>query len=128
MKKRIAAPLIAAVGFVVGLLNGLFGAGGGMAAVLFLKKCENTSETPETHSDRTAHATSVALVFALTLFTAGLYLAKGNVALADAAFYIPGGIVGSAVGAMFLKKISTLWLKRIFAVFMLYTAYRLIFG
>ena len=127
MKKHLRPLILSGIGFVVGILNGLFGAGGGIAAVVLLKKF-GFSAAENKSADRMAHATSVALVFALTIFSAALYLLQDRVALNDALPYIPGGIVGSAAGAVLLKKISTLWLKRIFAVFMLYTAFRLVFG
>jgi len=135
MKKHLRLLLLAGTGMITGFLNGLFGAGGGMAAVLLLKKCNLHTDhaaagtNPDKNSAaQTAHATSIALIFALSLFSAIMHLSNGNVALNDVAFYIPGGILGAVMGAALLKKISPKWLKRIFSVFMLYTAYRLIFG
>ena len=57
-----------------------------------------------------------------------MYISGGSVVPGDIAVYIPGGILGAALGAALLKIISPKWLKRVFALFMLYTSYRLMFG
>ncbi len=123
--------IYAGTGLAVGALNGLFGAGGGIVAVVLLRAAakytgdENGCRAEEA---RRAHATSIALIFPLSIFSAWMYISSGNVAPGDVAAYIPGGILGAALGAALLKKISPKWLKRIFALFMLYTAYRLMLG
>lgn len=92
-------------GGVIGLLNGFFGSGGGVIAVSILEKDCSPNE---------AHATSVALIFILSLITAVFYGFSGNLDPETAWEYIPWGIAGAVTGSVFLKKISPGWLKRLF--------------
>ena len=111
--------LIAFSGIGIGFLNGLLGAGGGMIAVPILKHLSL--------SQKEAHANAVAVILPITILSAILYLINGYVTLKESLIYIPTGIIGSLIGAALLKKISPLWLKRIFSFFMLYAGVRLLF-
>ena len=106
-------------GLSIGFVNGLLGAGGGIIAVPILKRLG--LERKE------AHANAVAVILPITLLSAALYLLKGDVSLADSFVFIPGGLVGSLIGTYCLKKISPVWLKRIFGGFMVYAGVRLLF-
>lgn len=110
--------LTAAAGLAVGIVNGLLGAGGGMVAVPLLKKLGL--------SQKQAHANAVAVILPITLLSAVLYLIKGYVRLSDCIIFIPGGLLGSLIGTYCLKKISPVWLKRIFGGFMVYAGVRLL--
>ena len=103
---------------IVGGLNGLFGSGGGMVAVPMLRKLGLKSEE--------CHATSMAVIFPLAAVSGALYLGSGQVTLAEALPYLPGGVIGAIVGAMLLPKIKTIWLRRIFGVVILAAAARLL--
>ncbi|MGN0451183.1 MAG: TSUP family transporter [Acutalibacteraceae bacterium] len=105
-------------GLSIGFVNGLLGAGGGIIAVPILKRLG--LERKE------AHANAVAVILPITLLSAALYLLKGYVSLADSFVFIPGGLVGSLIGTYCLKKISPVWLKRIFGGFMVYAGVRLL--
>lgn len=108
----------ALAGVAVGVLNGLFGAGGGIVAVSFLSRLDGDVKS--------AHATAVLITLFLSLASCFLYLSRGNVRLADALPYVPGGLAGAAAGALLLKKIPVFWLRKVFAVFVLYSAVRLL--
>lgn len=71
------------LGFAAGLLNGLFGAGGGMAAVPML-----SAMGVET---RKSHATSIAIILPLSAVSAYLYLRGGHLAWREAFPYLPAG-------------------------------------
>ena len=105
-------------GILIGAVNGLFGAGGGMLAVPLLKK--GGMEVKE------SHANAVAVILPITVVSGIIYLWKGYVSFSDALPYIPAGVVGAVLGTLVLKKISPLWLKRIFGGFMVYAGIRLI--
>lgn len=105
-------------GLSVGFVNGLLGAGGGIIAVPLLKKLG--LERKE------AHANAVAVILPITLLSAALYLFKGYVSLSDSLAFIPGGLIGSIIGTYCLRKISPVWLKRIFGGFMVYAGVRLL--
>lgn len=105
-------------GIAVGLVNGVFGAGGGMLAVPLLKKSGL--------DQKSAHANAVAVILPITVLSAVLYLAKGTVNLKDSFAYIPTGLIGSIIATFLLKKFSNKWLQKIFAAFMIYAGIRLL--
>jgi len=109
-----------ATGILVGILNGLFGAGGGMVAVPLLRN--NGLE------DRQAHATSIAVILPLSLVSVFLYLQSGHMQLDDIFPFLPGGILGAAAGGLLLNKIPVKWLRRIFGILIIYAAIRLLRG
>ena len=106
------------VGVAVGAINGMFGAGGGMLAVPLLKKIG--------FEQKQAHANAVAIILPITVISAALYLLKGTVNISDSIAYIPTGLIGSYIGTLIIKRISPLWLKRIFGGFMVYAGVRLL--
>lgn len=108
----------ALAGITIGLLNGLFGAGGGIVAVSFLRRLDGDVKA--------AHATAILITLPLSFASSWLYLAHGNVRFSDALPYLPGGMIGAVVGALFLRKIPVFWLRKVFAVFVLYAAARLL--
>ena len=108
----------AVAGLGIGLVNGLLGAGGGMLAVPLLKKMGL--------SQKQAHANAVAVILPISILSATMYIFKDYVNLNDSFIYIPTGLLGAVAGTYILKKISPLWLKRIFGGFMLYAGIRLL--
>ncbi len=116
MKKGKIA--LALGGVLIGLANGLFGAGGGILAVPILQKAGLEKKQ--------AHANAVAVILPITVLSATLYLIKGNVSVSDALPYLPAGVVGALVGTYCMKKISALWLKKIFGLFVIYAGVRLL--
>ena len=117
--KRIKKHLkSASLGVIVGLVNGVFGAGGGMLAVPLLKKSGL--------DQKSAHANAVAVILPITVISAILYLVKGTVSLSDSFTFIPTGLIGSVLATFALKKLSNDWLRRIFGGFMIYAGFRLL--
>ena len=104
-------------GILIGLLNGLFGAGGGIVAVTAFEKMGMP--------DKSSHATAVAVMIFLSAVSGFLYWYNGHVSFADVLPYLPGGIVGSVFGGWLLSKIPDFWLKKVFSLFILYAAVRL---
>ena len=102
----------------IGAINGLFGAGGGMLAVPFLKS--------QGFEQKAAHKNAVAVILPITLVSAVTYYVKDIVSLKDAFVYIPTGIIGALIGTYVIKKISTKFLKIAFAGFMIYAGVRLL--
>lgn len=105
-------------GVIIGVVNGLLGAGGGMLAVPLLKK--SGLEQKE------AHATSIAVILPLSVISAATYLLKGSVTLSDSIPYLLPGAIGAVIGAVLLGKISDKWLRRVFGVFMIWAGIRLL--
>jgi len=99
------------VGGLAGLVNGLFGGGGGMIVVpmltYFLKQ-----------ESKVAHATAILIILPLSIVSGIFYVAFGSLKLN---VFIPTGIgviIGGVLGALLLKKLSSAWVVLIFAVVM----------
>ena len=105
------------MGAICGLLNGLFGSGGGVAAVPMLEAAEL--------EPKKSHATSVALIFLLSTATTVSYLLGDKLDFGLAWQYIPYGIIGAVIGAVLLKKIPNSLLRRIFGGVILFAAFRI---
>ena len=105
-------------GVGIGFLNGLFGSGGGMILVPLLYMSGI--------GEKEAHASSIAVLCTLSMLSAGLYLWRGSVTISDALPYLPGALFGSLTGAWLMPRIPVKWLKRIFAVLMIYGGVRMV--
>lgn len=110
----------AAIGLVSGVLNGLFGSGGGCIVVPAMEKFLNMDE-------KKSHATAIAVILVMSAVSSFFYIRNGYF---DFKLWLPvtvGGIVGGAVGAAALSKISVRWLKIIFGTVIGITAFKMIF-
>lgn len=107
----------ALTGIAVGICNGFFGSGGGMIAVPMLEKGGSGAKK--------AHATSIAITLPLSVISGLVYFNGGSLDFSQAVKFIPLGIVGAAVGAMLMKKLSNSLLKRIFGALMIIAGVRI---
>ena len=119
MKKIKPSGKIYLKGAIIGAVNGFFGAGGGLACVPLLMKMG--------FERKTAHENAVAVIFPITLVSAINYLWRGYVTVEQSLIYLPGGILGAVVGTFIMKKISPRLIKKVFALFMIWAGWRLIF-
>lgn len=108
-----------AIGVVAGLVNGLFGSGGGTIVVPSLIFLLNLQ-------DYKAHATAIPIILPLSLISAIVYLFNNKIPFDVSLFVVIGGLVGSYVGAKFLNKIPVKYLRKIFGGVIIYTAIRMI--
>lgn len=107
----------AVAGGAAGLINGFFGGGGGMVLVpLLAGKCGL--------SQRKAFATSVAIIAPMCALSAVIYRLRGSLDIALALPYLIGGLVGGIIGGKLFKKMSMKWLRRAFALLVLYGGVR----
>lgn len=114
---RKRALWFAAAGGAAGLINGFFGGGGGMVLVpLLAGKCGL--------GPRKAFATSVAVIAPLCALSAGIYWFRGHLDLRTALPYLAGGLVGGWIGGRLFRQLSMKWLRRAFALLILYGAVR----
>lgn len=103
----------AVAGGAAGLINGFFGGGGGMILVPMLTgKCGL--------DQRKAFATSVAVILPLCALSSAIYYFRDGLDLAQALPYLAGGLVGGFVGGRVFQKLSMVWLRRAFALLILY--------
>lgn len=109
------------IGLLAGLANGLFGAGGGLFIVpLLIHWCKI--------EERNAFASSVAIILPISLVSAFIYFKHGYLNIFTALPYVIGGALGGFISGRFFKNINMLWLRRIFAIFILYGGFRAILG
>ena len=111
--KKSKALWYALAGGAAGLVNGFFGGGGGQVLVpLLAEKCGL--------GQRKAFATSVAVIAPLCALSAGIYWLRGDLNPAAALPYRGGGLAGGFIGGRVFKKLSMVWLRRGFALLILY--------
>ena len=97
-------------GTAVGMLNGLFGGGGGMVAVPVLQAAGR--------GEKQAHAAAIAVILPASAVSGAVYLAGGFV---PAAWLLPaalGAILGGFLGAKLLARLPAGIVTPVFAVFM----------
>lgn len=105
-------------GLLSGFINGFFGAGGGVIALLSLEH--------GAMAKKEAHATTVAVILAFSLVSLFFYARHGEVNFPVALWAGLGGLPGGLLGARLLKKLSPKILGRLFGVLMLISAWRML--
>ena len=73
-----------------------------------------------------AHANSIAIILPLCILSASIYLFKGRVELNNVWLFLPGGAIGAIVGALLMKKIPEVWIRRVFGVFLIWAGIRIL--
>ena len=109
------------IGGAAGLVNGLFGTGGGMLVVPLLI---GWLKLPA----RTAFATSLAIILPLSVVSLGFKLWQTGAPEPFAAPYIVGGIAGGMLAGRVFQKLPTKWLHRLFGGLILYGGIRAVMG
>lgn len=69
---------------------------------------------------RSAFATSVAVILPLCALSSVIYLLRGGLDIMAALPYLAGGLIGGLAGGKIFKKLNMLWLRRAFALLILY--------
>ena len=108
-------------GVGIGLINGFFGAGGGVLAV----ECMVRRGIVQNR----AHASAILAILPLSAVSAGLYFLKGHL-LFDASTWmlLGGGAVGGLLGAVLLGKLSAKWIDMLFTALILFSGIRMLMG
>ncbi len=105
--------ILALAGAAAGVVNGLFGAGGGMVLLPLIAKY-----IPEER----LFPSSLAIITPISL--ASLLLSAHSLPWSQAWPYLLGGIPGGLIAATLASKIRTKWLHRIFGGLILYAGVR----
>lgn len=100
-----------------GVTNGLFGGGGGIPLVLLLTKWAGMEE-------KKAFATCVAIIFPMCAVSAAIYWWRTPLSFSAALPYLVGGFAGGLVGGKLFGRVPDAWLRRLFALFLLYGGVR----
>lgn len=108
------------IGIIAGIINGLFGSGGGtlvVPALVFILGIE----------DYKAHATAISIILPLSIISSFIYFKKDIIQYKIALIVTLGGIFGSFIGAKILNKVPTSILRKVFGSTIIITALRMIF-
>lgn len=108
------------IGLVTGVLNGLFGAGGGSVVVPAMEKFLDIDE-------KKSHATAIAIILMMSVVSSFIYVKKGFFNLDIWLWVSIGGVLGGLVGAKLLGRIPKKWLKIVFGGVISITAIKMIF-
>jgi uncharacterized membrane protein YfcA len=119
MKKIKCNSKLMAIGLITGLINGLFGSGGGTVLVpclVFLMDVE----------DHKAHATAIAIILPLSILSSIIYYRYNVVDIALTGKVAVGSVLGGIVGSMLLNKLSVNVLRKFFGIVMIIAAVRMV--
>lgn len=108
------------VGICAGILNGLFGSGGGLILVPFFTDFLKLEQ-------RQAFATSVFVILILCCVSIIAYSQKLSIDFYYIWPYLLGGAIGGIIGATILKRLPINIIRRVFAIFILWAAYKAMF-
>lgn len=106
------------VGLVGGVLSGMFGVGGGIVMIPLLMMLAGFDQ-------RTASATSLVAIVPTAIAGAATYAAGGRIAVVAGLLLAAGGILGSYLGALLLKRLPIVWLRWLFVALLLGVAVRM---
>ena len=121
MQKKSGSKFRSAVaGGAAGLANGFFGGGGGMLLVPLLTRWCGLDQ-------RQAFATSIAVILPLCALSSAIYRLRGGLDFLLALPYLAGGLLGGFLGGRMFKKLNMAWLRRAFALLILYGGARALF-
>ncbi|MCI8387441.1 MAG: TSUP family transporter [Clostridiales bacterium] len=114
--EKIRVILLTIGGILAGFVNGFLGTGGGILLVFALALTAKGESTPDSVRDR--FATVIAVIIILSAVSVIFYGKTADMGAASP--YIIPGMLGGAAGALLLDKINVKWLKRIFAIMVLW--------
>ena len=118
-KEKRSTIILAVAGAFIGVVNGLFGAGGGMLAVPILGMIAGLNA-------KSAHATAILVILPLCVVSSVVYLARG---MEDSGLFTPtiiGVALGGILGAYALQKCSNIFLQIMFYGVMLLAGIKMI--
>lgn len=107
------------IGLITGTINGLFGSGGGTIVVpslIFLVGLE----------DHKSHATAISIILPLSIISTIIYISHGVIRFDIALWVALGGVLGGFMGARLLNKIPSNILRKVFGIFMMVAAIRMV--
>jgi uncharacterized membrane protein YfcA len=106
-------------GLITGILNGMFGSGGGTVAVPAMVLLLGEEE-------HKAHATAISIVLPLTVFSAYFYVRHNFIDWPMTCKVVLGGLVGGLIGAWLLGKCPAKILRKVFGIFMIAAGVRML--
>lgn len=108
------------IGLLSGFVNGLFGSGGGIIVVPGLVFILGLAQ-------HKAHATALMIILPLSILSSIVYFNNHLIDFPNTIKVSIGATIGSYIGAKTLNKIPNKWLRKIFGIFMIIAAIRMVF-
>lgn len=106
-------------GAAAGLINGFFGAGGGMVLIPLLIGFSKVE-------DKRAFSSAIAIILPICLVTITIYWTQEIFPIHESLPYLLGGSLGGLLGGILFKKVSVGFLHRLFGALILWGGCRLI--
>ena len=106
-------------GAVTGIINGLFGAGGGMVLVPLLIHFGKLE-------DKKAFSSAISIILPMCLVTLTVYWRSGYFPGVEALPYLAGGLVGGLAGGLLFRRVTPQFLHRLFGLIILWGGLRLL--
>lgn len=106
-------------GIIIGAVNVILGAGGGMLTVPLYNKMGMEQKDSQINA--------VATILPISVISTIIYLINGNVNFSDAGFFLVPGLLGSIAGTFLIKRISNKALTVVFSLFMIWAGVRIFF-
>lgn len=107
-------------GLLTGVINGLFGGGGGMVAVPLMKNMLG-------YDEKRAHATAILIIAPVCAVSAITYIVNGYFAADVVIPAAVGSVAGGFTGAMALQKLPEFLVNIVFVAVMLAAGVRMLF-
>ena len=120
MKKMTELLTLIGTGVVTGMINGIFGGGGGMLTVPMLTVLYGLE-------NKKSHATAILIILPVCIVSGLIYAALGNFKLSVGLPVTLGVIVGGILGAVLLKKLPSFWVGIIFSFIMFFAGAKMLF-
>lgn len=113
---KIKRPLI---GFMAGMICGLFASGGGLILVpafIYVLKME----------DKKARGTAIVCMLTMVIASSVFYYGQNYINWKVAIYCAIGGIIGGVIGAKLLRKIPTIYVRILFVIFLFYVSIKML--
>ncbi|MBQ8208691.1 MAG: sulfite exporter TauE/SafE family protein [Clostridia bacterium] len=117
LKAKSKIAILALGGLFGGLANGLLGAGGGIIMTFVLERIMTEEEMPA----RDIFANVIAATLPISIFSTIIYGIRGDLQTDRFSIFVIPAVIGGLAGAYLLSRISTKWLKRIFAILVIWS-------
>lgn len=124
IKGGTGAAILALSGLAAGILNGLLGAGGGIVMTFALDAVLSRAGATK----RDVFANVIAAMLPISFVSTLIYASHGNIDAGKFEMFLIPAILGGAIGAFLLSRISTTGLGRIFSLLVIWSGIYMIIG
>lgn len=117
LKGNTKAILLGLGGLAGGIANGLLGAGGGIVMTFVLEYVFDENELQR----RDLFANVIAAALPISVVSAVIYTLRGDIEFDKFGAFVLPAVIGGLAGALLLSRIKTSFLKRIFALLVIWS-------